>query len=365
MGKPTLWILSRELPPRCGGIADYCAGLAARLADRYEVQLASDRQPPSGGPAPTAILLQYAPQMYQRFGFPSDLPPRLAALKQSCGAPLLGVLHELYIPLSLNPGRLAQSLAMRLALRRLLPLCDHLLVTTEARRQELLGRYRLAPERVTSLPVPSNLPLLPLSAAQREEQRRALMARPPRLLGVTFGTLQRAKRLEALIDLFGEIQSALDAELLLLGDCRGDCRRQERLQRQIAERGLEGRVRFYGPAPAEAISRALSSADFYLMLQDDGLSSRSGTAMAALQHSLPLVANRGVGGDAWLEAYPRLFLLRACRLARGEKEELLAFLRRETAAPRAALPFYEARVGSLQREAYQRIIARLSPRGSG
>ena len=57
-----------------------------------------------------------------------------------------------------------------------------------------------------------------------------------------------------------------------------------------------------GPHPAEEVSRRLAAIDIFLATYSDGVSTRRGAMMAALQHGLAVVGTLGHHTDAELSA---------------------------------------------------------------
>jgi glycosyltransferase involved in cell wall biosynthesis len=121
--------------------------------------------------------------------------------------------------------------------------------TPSAYLRELAVSWGVGPERVSVLPNPA--PVVP-ELAPAEELRASF--------GVNGATLAFAGRLTAQKSLRVALEAvaAVDGVTLLIageGDQRG------RLERVVAELGLEGRVRFLGPLPRERVVELFRAAD--------------------------------------------------------------------------------------------------------
>jgi hypothetical protein len=136
--------------------------------------------------------------------------------------------------------------------------------------------------------VPSNLPTQPLTSMV-ESRRASLRTGPESVLIGHLGT-------------YGELITGLLEEVLpaLL---RGDARRRvvlagrgsTRFAGQLTGRHpeLAGRVQAVGGLPGDELAATLKACDVLVQPFPDGLSTRRGSAMAALGLGMPLVSNAG------------------------------------------------------------------------
>jgi glycosyltransferase involved in cell wall biosynthesis len=305
-------ILCNRSAGRVDAIRDASAQLAAAL--RVEGADAAVCQRPDGGRWPgrdreerwDVVLLQYNPFLYGRWGFAPWLVARWWRLRLRRRRPRLALMvHEPYVPMEGWRWTL-MGLWQRLQLALLRAASDVVFASIQAWAQSL---DRLPPARPTAhLPVGSNLP-------DRRERRAAAR----RELGAGAGTLVVAT--------------------LSGGHPSHDLRLVEEALAALAERGrdvlflalgagarLPGalppgvRVVRPGELPGEDLAACLAAADVFLAPLVDGVSTRRTTAMAALQHGLPVVATDGPLTDDLFRRIPNAVQL----VPLGEPERFAA-----------------------------------------
>jgi glycosyltransferase involved in cell wall biosynthesis len=269
------------------GIRDYSERLAEELSRRsVDVDLRLSWRGAASWADADAVVLQYSPFNFGRWGFAPRLPAELLALRSKADRPALAVMvHEPYVPMDSWRGALMgawqrfQLTAVRLGADAVFASID-----TWASR---LARQR--PRRPTRhLPVASNLPDM---RSRRAEARARL--------GIEEGTLV----LSALGGghpswLGGYVAEAANAVAARGGPVRLLCMGAD----APAPPGLGAEVDVYRPGRVEAgeLSEALAASDLFLAPLIDGVSTRRGSMMAALQHGLPIVGTAGPLTDAIL-----------------------------------------------------------------
>jgi glycosyltransferase involved in cell wall biosynthesis len=297
-----------DLPPVPGGVADHTLAFARALAaGAVDVRVLGRRGDPAAlaptpcriGVAPrdlpdavaaagaAAVIVQYVPFLYARFGLAPSLVGAARRLDRAGVA--LGVLvHEPWVPFTRLPW-LVTGWPMRWQLRALLahaaavwsPVPDFLeLVRPLARPGAALA---VAPVGAT----------VPVTAVPRDDARAALRLAPD---DVAIGVFSPAAS--------GALVPWVRAAVAALAD-------QARIVWVVFGQGSGGVAPGPGTggaarlvdlgwlAPAE-LSRVFRALDLALAPFVDGLTLRRTSAMAALAHGVPLVSSRGPLFDATL-----------------------------------------------------------------
>ncbi len=230
-------------------------------------------------PTRSAVVLQYSPFCYARWGFAPWLPTRFLRLRLRSSRPTIAlVIHEPYVPMNswrwtlMGLWQRAQLEALRLS-------ADVIFSSIEPWAHQLRARR---PERpVHHLPVGSNLP--DRRGAGAEERMRMGIAEDDLVLAA-FGRNHNSW-------LPGHVASAANAVarsgrrlvLLTLGADAPPIP------------GLDGSIQSFSPGflEAKALAEKLAAADIFAAPVIDGVSTRRGTLMAALQHGVPVVGTLG------------------------------------------------------------------------
>jgi glycosyltransferase involved in cell wall biosynthesis len=258
------------------------------------------------------VVVQYNPFLWGRRGFAPWLPIELWRLRLRRRRPQIVLcVHETYLQLRLPWRQLAMSAWQRSQLRVLRPAADSVFVSIQAWTEELAAMH---PSRPTHhLPVPSNVPH---SELERAEARRRLGADADELVVATFAGGDRTRHLELVHASLRAVGAAGHRTLLLALGSGG-----------AAPAGLPDDVRLVLPGylPAAKLADMLAGVDVFLAPFDDGVSTRRGSLMAALQHGLPVVGTTGFLTDSlWTQTgavaltpvdRPDLFAEQVVRLA--------------------------------------------------
>jgi glycosyltransferase involved in cell wall biosynthesis len=198
------------------------------------------------------------------------LPEAADALRAT--HPVIALVHH---PLALETGvASATAAAFVVSERAALAAVRHVIVTSPSTRRTVIADYGVAESSVT-VAVPGN-------------ERVAVAARPRRdtvaLLAV--GSVVPRKGYDVLIDALANIGD-LDWDLAIAGDRTRDPTAAESLAAQIAERGLQKRVRMLGAVGEDELAALHRDADLFVLA-----SRHEGYGMAfaaAVNHGLPVV----------------------------------------------------------------------------
>jgi glycosyltransferase involved in cell wall biosynthesis len=226
-----------------------------------------------------AVVLQYNPFLYGRWGVAPWLPVLLGRARMAHTRPVTAVIvHEPFVPMT-DAKSVLMGAWQRAQLRALALSANVVLCSTEA-WVSLLDGWRPR-RRVSHLPVPSNLPDM---RACRADARRAIGAGDGDLVLATFGT-DHPSHLQDPVERALQAVAPVGSGRVILIELGA------RTPRSIG--GAPTMVRSPGYQTAGELARELSAADIFLAPFIDGVSTRRGTMRAALQHGLPIVGTRG------------------------------------------------------------------------
>lgn len=277
-----------------------------------------------------AVVVQYSPFCFGRRGFAPWLPAALLRLRRRRDRPRIALtIHEPYVPIEDWRSTLMGGW-QRLQLGTLRSLADAVFASIEpwARRFAALLPHRPA----RHLPVGSNFPD---GRAARPDSRRRLGAEERTLVLACLGRDHPGWLADHVAAAANRVaRSGAPTVLLSLG---ADA---------PTPGGLDPAVRVERPGLLAAADFAalLAAADLFLAPTVDGVSTRRGSTMAALQHGVPVLATAGPLTDPILRAGGSLGLT-----AVGDRE---AYAR--AAAALAADPERRRSAGRAGRELYAR-----------
>jgi glycosyltransferase involved in cell wall biosynthesis len=289
-----------------------------------------------------AVVIQYNPFMYGRWGFAPWLPAALWRARRERGAPEIALMvHEPYVPM-LNWRWTLMGLWQRSQLLALHALADVVFASIDS-WAAMLGR--LHPRKPAHhLPVGSNLPDMRI---RRAEVRASLGATDETVVVSAFGTAHPARQLDHVVEAANAVAgSGVPTIVQNLG------------AGAPALHGIERGVRVSQPGyqSSAALAERLAATDLFLAPFVDGVSTRRTTVMAALQHGLPIVGTDGDLTDRLFRSSTRavqlvpvarrdLFAETVLRLAlRREERDTLGQAARELYADHFDWPVIAARL---------------------
>jgi glycosyltransferase involved in cell wall biosynthesis len=207
---------------------------------------------------------------------------------RSPGTRLAIMYHETYVPVE-NWKFAVMTTWQRYQFWRLGRAADTLLFSTHRWAEVHRPWFRDKP--VFHLPVGSNVPREPITSSQARS--RLGIADDEVVLGV-FGTAHVSRLFTTLNAAARAVQAAGRRVRVLYVGPGG----------AVVRASLDADIPLIadGPLPADEVSRRLSSMDIALSTYTDGVSTRRGAMMAALQHGIAVVGTRGVGTDPELLA---------------------------------------------------------------
>ena len=236
---------------------------------------------------PDWVLLQYNPFSYGRWGLNLHLPETLRRLRRVApGLKLAVMVHEPFVPI-ITPQFAVMATWQRWQLWRLGTSADLLFFSIDPWARRFQKWFPRKP--VVHLPVGSNIPRVPIT--RLEARARLGIPEETIVLGV-FGSAHASRLLEPIRSAAEAIQQAgLSVQILSIGP-----------QGQAMCEAMAGLpVIADGPLLAEEVSRRLAAVDIYLAAYVDGVSTRRGAFLTALQHGLAIAGTQGLSTDPLLE----------------------------------------------------------------
>jgi glycosyltransferase involved in cell wall biosynthesis len=247
-----------------------------------------------------AVVVQYNPFMYGRWGFAPSLPAALFRARRLSRRPQIALMvHEPFVPM-INWRWALMGLWQRSQLLALHAAADVVFASVESWASMLA---HLRPRRPAHhLPVGSNLPDM---RTRRLEARKRLGATDDTVVIAAFGTAHPARQLDYIVDAANSVaETGVPTVLQSLGSGVPPLV------------GLAPSVQLSQPGyqPPAPLAERLAASDLFLAPFVDGVSTRRTTVMAALQHGLPTVATDGALTDQVLRrADPALQLVPVAR----------------------------------------------------
>jgi glycosyltransferase involved in cell wall biosynthesis len=227
-----------------------------------------------------AVIVQYNPFMYGRWGFAPWLPLGLWRLRSKSSQGRIALMvHEPYVPM-VNWRWTLMGIWQRCQLTASL-WGAHLAFASIQAWSESVARLPFAP-MTFHLPVGSNLPD---ARAARRDERAQLQLADDALIVAAFSTGVAGRVVSYVVSAVNAI-ARTGREVILLNLGAG----APSLRRAISN---EVRLLEPGRLPPDRLAEKLAAADLFLAPFVDGVSSRRTTVMAALQHGIAVVGTRG------------------------------------------------------------------------
>ena len=315
-------LLSARFPPQCCGVGDYTYFLGSALAGLgNEVHALTGAGPldevryplPRGFTAhraidawdarrlppilctlfdlrPDVLVIEYSPHAFDRRGltFAANLVPLLARFVPK--ARVVTNFHELYLPLG---GSVPRSLAAvwQRATTLVTAAASHTVCVTAPLWQTLLQGLGVR-KRIDVIPVGSNIPRAAVTEHERRRVRSQLLPGGEGVLIAGFGAVHD-RDVALLVEGLARLQRERPARLVWIGAGVGARHHLDGIVRAMRQGGVsESDLVWTGTIPHPEVSKLLAASDLMALPFIDGVSTRRSTAMAALEHGLPLVTTR-------------------------------------------------------------------------
>jgi glycosyltransferase involved in cell wall biosynthesis len=215
--------------------------------------------------------------------------------------------HELYIPFDRSLKRSLGALWQR-AMVLLMVAGSHALSVTAIEWEQRLRGIGVR-GRIQLIPVGSNIPQAVVSWDERDRLRKKLLGSEDGLLMAGFGARHDRDIPAALYGLKHLKQKGV-AKLIWIGGENLDERRHVSIGQAMQENGLdEDDVNWMGHVSHPRVSELLNACDLMILPFMDGVSARRTSAIAALQHGLPLLTTRGPTLEPWFVHGENVYLI--------------------------------------------------------
>ncbi|MDX2231219.1 MAG: glycosyltransferase family 4 protein [Leptolyngbyaceae cyanobacterium bins.349] len=187
---------------------------------------------------------------------------------------------------------------------------DAIITTNRNATQVIRSRLPNLVSAVTEIPIGANIHRFEGDRAHTRQTLRQQLGWPDdALIMAFFGFLHPVKGLETLLPAFQQVVSAYpQARLLLVGGVESlalpeeQARRYwQKLQDTIATLQLQSVVHMTGYVEAAIAAQYLNSADIGVLPFNHGVTLKSGSLLALMAHSLPIVATRSTPPDPDLD----------------------------------------------------------------
>jgi glycosyltransferase involved in cell wall biosynthesis len=329
------WVLiTGEYPPQTGGVSDYTRGLAIALAATgdavtvfaprctgapvFDEGVQVRRLPDWFGsrgramltealdamPQPRVAVLQYVAQSFGLYGCNIAFTSWLRSLRRY---PLWAMFHE--VTVTVRPSTALkyriQAVATRAMAMNVIAASDAAFVSTPM-WEPLLRQLSAHVPDVTSVPVPSNVPLIADPVARERLSDRFRRDG----VNVLFGHFGRFRDADTLAMLGATLPLLLaqvpDSAAVLIG-AGSDIFRAELCERIPA---LRDRLIASGEISADAVAAHIAACDLMLQPYEDGVTTRRSSTVAALALGVPVVTTDGVTTEAMWRASDAVALVR-------------------------------------------------------
>lgn len=310
--------LSPRLPPATCGVGDHTAHLAEAIATLGADVAFIYRQPMPTAPrklngpvsqwqggsrsllpciaeqAPEWLWVQLSGYGYSRCGAPYRLGRALAHVRRAL--PELGVavcVHETHCqPHQLGQKGFLLSPWQRHTVGRVTRLADLVLPTNRAWLERVIHEYAVPADRVTLMPIGSNVPPVHWTPGERAQRRQGLGWRHTDVVAVLFGSypsqVQALVRFETLLAQ-GIQQRYLDKIVCVGGQSPAQVQALDPSHWAQRLGCADNRLQVLGPRPAQEVGEILACADLALAPTPRSLLGKSGVFMAFAAAGLPVI----------------------------------------------------------------------------
>jgi glycosyltransferase involved in cell wall biosynthesis len=236
---------------------------------------------------PEALVVQYTPHAFDRRGITFAINVAPAIVRVRGRIQVVTNFHEMYIPFGRSLKHDLGALWQRAAALSLVAGSTKLSVTSTEwqRRLEWMGISK----RIQVIPVGSNIPLATITEEDRAHLRSQVLGGRDGFLVASFGA-RHDRDLPAVLYGLAQLKREHVAKLIWIGG--GSPSEQDRIGIEKAmerERITKDDIELAPNLSHPEVSRLLSICDVMMLPFIDGVSTRRTSAVAALQHRLPLL----------------------------------------------------------------------------
>lgn len=269
------------------------------------------------------ILIQYVPFLYSKRGGLSLAILYLTwAIRWFFGKKAFLYAHELFYPLQKNYKAIIMHFGHRMMLFSL-GLCSNKIFTSTHKNRLILTRmFYWRKKDILHLPVSSNIPK---TLVENKEHVLANLGLKSNLFTICcFGFLHPSKLYPEILDTLKEIyeKKLLDFQLIFIGPTEKDL--MATLGFQYSCKRLPF-LKLTGPIEERKVSQLLQCCNLFIGLFMDGLTSRRGSVLAAMEHGLPIISTKSIDTEEWLFSHPEISFLpsQSTQIKRDLLQEIL------------------------------------------
>ena len=253
---------------------------------------------------PNILLIQYVPQMYGRAGINYFLPLLILYIRLFYKTKIHLIAHELNHPFEKD---LKTGLIFFFHMRSLfyLILSSHKILTTTDNFVRIINKFPFGKNKTHRLSVGSNIPILENKMKIENE-----------INIVIFGSLHPSRNPRAVLKSIAkyiELYPLSRIRFHVIGPLKSEILSIFNLQNINLNRHLIEMFVFHGKLDEVEVSKVFSKSHFSLNYFVDGITSRRGSAIAAIGHRLPIITNHTERSDS-------LFSNRNCIFVVGHSE---------------------------------------------
>lgn len=245
--------------------------------------------------AGTQVLwLQYSGYGYSRKGVPFRLARALGQLRKGRHAPRIAVcMHETHADLSRLGWHAALLQRLQIAAaRRVARAGDVVFATVDVNLQRCVNEYGVAPERISLLPIATNIPRVTLDEGDRAAFRKRLGLAAGARIAAVFGLWATQSRALALFedDLASALRGGRIDHVIAIG---GETAAPPGGPLTSGAPSLNGQLTVLGPAPEQEVARILRCCDVGLVPTPLDYVRKSGVAAAFTTAELDIWMKNG------------------------------------------------------------------------
>ncbi len=286
---------------------------------------------------PDVVIIQYVPTSFNKYGLALSIGMLPFILRFALRKPVIVTFHELYIGWTRSPLEICMGLIQRFLVFFLLAGSNHAVVTTSARKRQLIAFCSWKKKKIHKIPVGSNIDVIDTSKKEKELFRQQITGADELLLG-TFGTLHPERDFESIFYALSGLNNK--TKMLCIGDIDKSDSQYVQLRDLAQTLDISDRVIWTGMCSAEKVSRYLTAIDVYIHSFSE-ISPRSTTLITAMAHGLPIIAIGGELDDWFVNSESMIFLSRGDMLSLIKTIGKLACLSERQKLGQKAREFYQ------------------------
>ena len=237
---------------------------------------------------PDTIFIQYVPFLYGRGGINFSFPLWVLFLRIFFKYRIEIYFHELYYPFEMKMKSILMNVSHIIMLLVLGTSAHHILVTTKDFEKQM-KRILFFKKYICWLPVGPNIEKYKVDQKACDEFRRKNNISSTDIVLGSFGTFHPSKNYQLIFDILKKIKTEekVPVKFIMIG--QNEAQLLEYLGAEDFKQ-LKGMVITTGKLDDLEVNVAFAVMDLYLGYFVDGLSSRRGSIMAAMQAGLPIIS---------------------------------------------------------------------------